>query len=185
MRIRGQYVLPKIISTVGNAALALMSRGSRNSSAAYRMFRTFDHLQEVSDKQLRQTIQYAIGKKYIRVTHRSGNSYVELTREGKKLCGKFAVEALKPAKQKVWDGKWRMVLFDIPETYKQNRDGFAANLKRLGFVQIQKSVFAFPYPCFEEIEVLADFHHVRPFLTCAMAETLFPTKSLERHFKLG
>lgn len=40
-----------------------------------------------------------------------------------------------------WDGKWRIVIFDIPETKKAIRDLFRRRLKDWGFKAWQKSVW--------------------------------------------
>lgn len=40
-----------------------------------------------------------------------------------------------------WDGKWRVVIFDIPEQKRIVRNLFRRNLKRWGFKQLQKSVW--------------------------------------------
>lgn len=40
-----------------------------------------------------------------------------------------------------WDGKWRIVMFDIPEQKRLVRDLFRRNLKKWGFLPIQKSVW--------------------------------------------
>ena len=74
--------------------------------------------------------------------------------------------------------------FDIPEIFKKNRDGFAANLKHIGFVQIQKSAFAFPYPCGEELEVLADFHQVTNFIHIIVADSISNDNKVKKHFSL-
>lgn len=186
MRVRGQYVLPRVLSTLGNVAIALVATsGSRTSAAAYKTLRTFNDLQKISDQQLRQSVRYALGRKFIKVTHREGRNYLELTDKGRRLTGRAAVQNLQPRPQKVWDRKWRIVMFDIPEVKKTKRDGFAANLKRLGFIQIQKSVFVFPYPCFEEIEILMDFHTVEAHVTCILADSVQPERQLQKRFKLS
>lgn len=184
MRVKGQYILPKVLFTLQNVVVATMAGGGRTSRDAYKTFRTFDQLQKITNERLRQTVKYAIGKKYIRVTHRNGKDYLELTKEGKSVVGKLAVESLRPQRRKIWDKKWRMVMFDIPETEKKRRDGFAANLKRLGFLQVQKSAFVYPYPCFEELEVLADFHRVKPYLTWMVADSMTPSAQFRKRFKL-
>jgi len=183
MRVRGQYVLPKVLSTLGNAGLAILSGADRSSRGAHRMFRTFDELQTISDERLYQTVRYAIGKKYIRISSRGDKQHIELTNKGKRLAGREAIAQLRPRAQK-WDRKWRLVLFDIPEEFKKSRDGFASDLKRIGFVPIQKSAFVFPHPCFEELEVVADFHGVGSFVTFAVVEKLQRDAPLKRHFKL-
>ncbi len=50
-----------------------------------------------------------------------------------------------------WDKKWRVVIFDIPQELHNKRNRFRKRLKLLGFYRIQKSVFAFPYPCENEL----------------------------------
>lgn len=40
-----------------------------------------------------------------------------------------------------WDGKWRIVVFDIPEQKRLVRDLFRRNLKKWGFKPMQKSVW--------------------------------------------
>lgn len=43
--------------------------------------------------------------------------------------------------EKEWDGKWRIVIFDIPEQKRLIRDLFRRNLKKWGFKPLQKSVW--------------------------------------------
>ncbi len=40
-----------------------------------------------------------------------------------------------------WDGKWRIVIFDIPEQKRIVRNLFRRNLKKWGFKHLQKSVW--------------------------------------------
>jgi len=42
-------------------------------------------------------------------------------------------------------------LFDIPTDKESQRQAFKKRLKNIGAYMVQKSVFAFPYPCQEEI----------------------------------
>lgn len=53
-----------------------------------------------------------------------------------------------------WDGKWRILIFDIPEKRRHLRDMLRDRLVRLGFVNIQKSVWLTPYPCDDVIRML-------------------------------
>ncbi|KKS64482.1 MAG: Repressor in ring oxydation complex/ phenylacetic acid degradation pathway related protein (PaaX) [Candidatus Daviesbacteria bacterium GW2011_GWA2_42_7] len=53
-----------------------------------------------------------------------------------------------------WDGKWRLVVWDIPEKRRVARDLLRFKLKQLGFTQWQKSVWASKINC---TEVLRNF----------------------------
>ena len=46
-----------------------------------------------------------------------------------------------------WDGKWRMVIWDIPEKRRKARDLLRYELKQLGFEKIQNSVWASKKDC--------------------------------------
>ena len=48
--------------------------------------------------------------------------------------------------ERPWDGKWRMVLFDLPETERRMRDQLRLNLVGSGFGCMQRSVWITPDP---------------------------------------
>lgn len=47
--------------------------------------------------------------------------------------------------QEQWDGKWRMVIFDIPERNRDRRNLLRDLLTENGFYRLQESVFVHPY----------------------------------------
>jgi DNA-binding transcriptional regulator PaaX len=63
-----------------------------------------------------------------------------------------------------WDKKWRIVLFDIPEEKRKIRDALRKKLKNLGFLEFQKSVFIFPYPCSNEINFVVNFFDIHNYV---------------------
>lgn len=56
-----------------------------------------------------------------------------------------------------WDGKWRAVIFDIPEVSRRDRDFLRRELQWIGFKELQKSVWIFPYNFEKELEALLRF----------------------------
>lgn len=46
---------------------------------------------------------------------------------------------------KSWDGFWRVVMFDIPEAKRKERDGLRRRLIKLGFGRLQDSTYLSPY----------------------------------------
>ncbi|QQG43099.1 MAG: hypothetical protein HYW45_02750 [Candidatus Daviesbacteria bacterium] len=53
--------------------------------------------------------------------------------------------------EKSWDGKWRIVIFDIPEQKRLVRDLFRRNLKKWGFKHLQKSVLVSKQDIFSKL----------------------------------
>lgn len=56
-----------------------------------------------------------------------------------------------------WDGRWRLVLFDVPETRSTERDKLRRYLQQRGFGYLQNSVWITPDPVKEERAMLADW----------------------------
>lgn len=52
---------------------------------------------------------------------------------------------------KHWNGKWRIVIFDIPEQKRIIRNMFRRNLKKWGFKNLQKSVWISKRDVFEKL----------------------------------
>jgi len=57
-------------------------------------------------------------------------------------------------KNKKWDGKWRILIFDIPEGRRFDRDNIRRALVSIGFMRLQNSVWIYPYNCEELISLL-------------------------------
>ncbi len=82
------------------------------------------------------------GVRVLRITPR-GQGYLA------KLPRRIVVE-----KPRRWDGKWRLVIFDIKEPRRRTRDALRRELTAVGFRKLQDSVWAYPYPCEEYIAML-------------------------------
>ncbi len=81
----------------------------------------------------------------IEQTFSGQNQYARLTKEGKKKVHSLVLgdtSALSPA----WDGKWRIVLLDLPESRKDERESFRYLLKKAGFLCLKNSVWISPFP---------------------------------------
>jgi DNA-binding transcriptional regulator PaaX len=50
------------------------------------------------------------------------------------------------------DGKWRMIIFDIPESQRATRDYLRSKIKQLGFRKWQNSTWITPYVLPQEVE---------------------------------
>lgn len=80
-----------------------------------------------------------------------------LTDRGKRWILKYALENLTIAPQKSWDGKWRLILYDVARNKASLRNIFRTTLRRLGFYNVQESAWLFPYPCEKEVTFLRQY----------------------------
>jgi CRISPR-associated endonuclease Cas2 len=59
-----------------------------------------------------------------------------------------------------WDHLWHLIIFDIPEVKRKQRDKFSRLLSVIGCFRIQRSVYAYPYDCRKEIVTMASGYSV-------------------------
>lgn len=74
------------------------------------------------------------------------------------------------AKSSETDGKFRLVSFDIPETRKTDRNCFRRAIKRMGFRQIQKSLWVSDRNIGELVEMAAKEYKVSDFVAYFIAD---------------
>lgn len=89
---------------------------------------------------------------------------IEITEKGKRRLLEYDFENIE-LKSKRRDGKWRLVIFDIPEEKKSSRDVFRRKLLELDFIRLQDSVFASAFPCKNEIDFLCHYLEISDFVT--------------------
>jgi DNA-binding transcriptional regulator PaaX len=122
----------------------------------------------------------------IKIENKGGQIYISLTERGKKKAGWLQIDALKIKKPKKWDGKWRLVIFDISQLKKFFREAFRGKLKELGFYPLQKSVWVIPFDCRAEIELLKDFFDLgNKEVRLIIANDIGESEQLKKIFKLS
>ncbi len=108
---------------------------------------------------------------------------VIITEKGKKETLIFNLEEFKPTSGK-WDGKWRLVFFDIEEANRSRRRDLRRYLKTLGFKQIQKSIWVNPYDCEREIKYLREILEIPHSVKYGIMEKMENDEELRNWFGL-
>ncbi len=87
--------------------------------------------------------------------------------------------------KKHWDGKWRVVCFDIPEKRSGVRRAVQRKLSLLGFYPLQNSVFVSPHPCTELVELAHKIFRLQKHLRIMTVTQIDNEQTLLSHFKLS
>ena len=139
---------------------------------------------KASDMALARSMAGLNKNKIVILKEEKGKFTVKLTEKGKKIVKEIQFDNLKIDKPKIWDGKWRIVIFDIPENKRRHmRDAMRQKLKKIGFYQMQKSVWVFPYPCEKEIRLLCEIFGVNSFVNMITSDKIYNDDALRRYFK--
>ncbi|MCI0560444.1 MAG: hypothetical protein MN733_18310 [Nitrososphaera sp.] len=89
---------------------------------------------------------------------RNRDGFLRLTSAGKAYLDRLEMRERLLHPRRRWDGRWRVLIFDIPEKRKHLREHIRNSLRAVGFARLQDSVWTFPYDCEEFVALLkADF----------------------------
>lgn len=108
--------------------------------------------------------------------------FLEITDKGVERAKKAYLEIIEIKNPKKWDGKWRIIIFDIPEKERGARDGIRSKLYSLGFKQIQKSVFVYPFECSKEIYYICNYYRARKYIKYMIANIIEGEDEIINHF---
>ena len=133
---------------------------------------------------VRQAIRGLQKKNMVRIRNRNGHEVMEITTEGKKKVLDYDFDEMKLNVRQKWDGKWRLVMFDIPETRKGSRNIVSSKIKEIGMYPIQKSVFIFPHSCRDEIDFVGEVTGVRKNIIYIEATHIDGDEKAREHFGL-
>lgn len=113
-----------------------------------------------------------------------GSFKLILTAKGKKQANRLELmgNSINFKKPKKWDGRWRIVIFDIPEKDRDFRDILRSHLKELKFIRLQNSVFVSPHPFEKAILELVRLYTATPYVRVITAEKIDNENMLKRYF---
>lgn len=136
-------------------------------------------------RRITQGISRLEQKGLVTVSGKYGKRRVEITEKGLEVMkqGEFGEYAI--PEPVFWDGKWRVLIFDINERRRRVRNQLRRLLQGAGFIRIQDSVWVYPYPCDEFVSLVrahlkSGIGEIRSFV----AEALESDKALREHFRL-
>lgn len=171
-----------LLALLGGVALGF-SHDPRQYYRTLRLIRK--EWQKINQQNFNRSLRRLSSEKLLEEKRLSDGSFrLVLTREGKREAKilKLFGNSINFKKPKRWDGKWRFVLFDIPEKDRVFRDILREHLRALKFMKLQHSVFVSPYPYEKPILELVDFYSARPYVRVVTAEKIDNEAALKRHF---
>jgi hypothetical protein len=142
----------------------------------------WDEWKMFNESYLRRTIRRLQQQKVVTVEDHGDYGEVKLTENGQKRVLRMGLESLKISKPGRWDGKWRMVFYDVFDGKKSVRERFRGYLRGAGFYPLQKSVYLHAYPCEREIEFLKHFLGISGEVRVVIAEKIENDQEFRNYF---
>lgn len=111
-----------------------------------------------------------------------GTVKLVLSEQGKKKVLAYRLQDIRIPKVKRWDSKWWFVIFDIPKSYKYEREVWRHKLKVLGFHQLQRSVWIHAFPCRNEIDFVSEYLGISQFVRLVEAHDFDGSEEIKELF---
>lgn len=83
-----------------------------------------------------------------------------------------------------WDGRWRVVIFDIKEERRHLRARLRDMLEQIGFIKLQNSVWVYPFDCEDLVTLIKQDYRVGKEVLYMIADSIESDKQLRGHYGL-
>ena len=136
-----------------------------------------------SYNQYRQTIYGLRRSGKIKITTNSkGQRFLELTKKGELeiLMSKSWIKS-----DSTWDGKWRIILFDIPEQAHAVRNKLRKLLLDNNFIILQASIYVSPFPLNRNAIDYLNATGLQQYIRIGRLEELDDDSDLKKRFSLN
>ncbi len=117
----------------------------------------------------------------VKLTKKRDKTFIQLTEKG--LLDVLLLKA-GVSRERVWDGKWRVCIFDIPEEAHLQRDYFRRLLKQYGFYKLQASVFVHPFTLNREAIAYLSKTGLNKYIRFLKVEEMDNDEDLKKFFNL-
>ena len=135
--------------------------------------------------QINDTLLRLARKGLVTFVEKDGRRFARLTPAGtKQLELEQQKAALRLQKNKRWDKRWRVIIFDIPERRRGVRGRLRAIMQECGFVRLQDSVWVYPHDCEELIVLLKAELKAGSSVLYMVVEKIENDLWLKNHFSL-
>jgi hypothetical protein len=181
MKIKNRVVtvkaLMRLINDFDDAYLDLSRK------AVYRRFHSpkYLDLNDYFPSEIERMVGRLVREGWVNKIHTKDGTKIEITRDGKREVLVMNLNEFKPKVEK-WDKKWRIVMFDVDERFRRQRNNLRKYLIGLGFKQYQKSVWVTPYDCEREIQYLREILEIPHEVKYGVLERLDNDDDLKKWF---
>lgn len=115
---------------------------------------------------------------------RNGRKQMRVTESGMREMARIRLGTYAISQPRTWDGKWRIVMFDINERRRVDRAKIRHILSDLGLYRLQDSVWVHPFDCEEVIALIKTEFRLGENLLYVIADAIDYDRRLRDHFDL-
>jgi phenylacetic acid degradation operon negative regulatory protein len=138
-----------------------------------KLLKEFGH----NEQAVRAAISRMNKQGWVSSTKKGNKSFYFLTDRGVNRMEEAAQRIFK-LKQEPWDGKWRMLMYTIPETKRNARDEFRKELVWSGFGAMSNSTWISPNDLEKQVNDLIDKYEIKPYVDFFVSDYKGPNENI-------
>lgn len=169
-----------VLAVIGAAGLLALALAAPNAVQILRAFRKHDRRYR-TPTYVSKTVEKLHCRGLIHIFEQRGESVVRLTEKGRWELLRYQLKKKRLEKTR-WDGKWRLLVFDIEEKRRFARDRARHDMVSFGFVRLQDSVWMYPYECEEVVTLLKAQYKIGKEMLYIVTDKLEGDGSLKKRF---
>ena len=93
-----------------------------------------------------RALKNLVGAGYVEVKKSDNQDYVKITKRGKTKLDTIRLLGEDALVSRTWDGYWRIIILDLPEERKNERESLRYLLKKANFACVKNTVWISPLP---------------------------------------
>ena len=181
-RVRKENIRAAILGTIAVAGVLTVGIAAPN---VLKLLKYAPGIRSQYSSRVRRSLDNLVLRGYVTRIGKGKDARVEVTQRGRVLLEKIAIGTAGVRKPKKWDGRWRVVIFDISEGRKSTRDMLRRTLLSIGFLKLQHSVWVYPYACEDLINLIRTDAHLRRDVVYMVVEEIENDFSWRKKFGLS
>jgi|SRR3989338_7107519 len=153
----------------------------------------FCDVNEIGEKTVEEFLKWHKKRKYLKQSLRrlekkgfilQRNKRWIVTKIGRKFLSKYLITK-ENISDESWDGKWRLISFDVPVRKNSKRFQIRTLLKEFNFYQLQKSVWVCPNRVGEKLWKLFVDYELDKYCSAMVVEIIEGDAKLRKYYKLS
>jgi len=176
-KIDFKRIILMTVATVGILTIAMLAPNALQVLRPFLKHKKKYNLKYYLNQKARKLVRDGL----LEIHTKGEKQFVSLTDKGKR---KLLYYQIMEKKKQKWDGKWRVVIFDVWENTRSKRNRLRNEIKDFGFIQLQRSVWIYPYECAEFIELLKTDLSFGKNIRYLVVESLDHDEKLRNYFNV-
>ena len=158
-RMKKDDLFYDIVCLAGGAAVAVCPP---IGAAAFFIKQTNKSSSERNQRRVYNSFYHLKRSGFIEIEKRREGIHISFTEKGRQ-CKELMelLQQFRKGRGQKWKGVWYVAMFDVKNEYRTIRDALRLFLRKMGFAQMQKSVWIYPHDCRQELDFLRNFFELK------------------------